>query len=89
MDAAPCGVTDVHSILPEVPGFRPVAEAPHGLLGSPRFRQLQTGGSTMRFGLLYEAQRPFQGTSVDSKTLWRVRTRQKHRETAIAQGALR
>jgi len=60
-----------------------VAEAPHGLLGSPRFRQLQTGGSTMRFGLLYEAQRPFQGTSVD----WN--TREKHREAATAQGALR
>ena len=37
----------------------------------------------MRFGLLYEAQRQFQGTSVD----WN--TREKHLEAAIAQGALR
>jgi len=37
----------------------------------------------MRFGLLYEAQRPFPGTSVD----WN--TRKKHREAAIGQGALR
>ena len=43
----------------------------------------------MRFGLLYEAQRPFQGTSVDWNTPWRVWTREKHREAAIAQGALR
>jgi len=43
----------------------------------------------MRFGLLYEAQRPLQGTSVDWNTLWRVWTREKHREAAIAQGALR
>ena len=39
----------------------------------------------MRFGLLYEAQRPFQGTSVD----WNASTREKHREAAIAQGVLR
>jgi hypothetical protein len=43
----------------------------------------------MRFGLLYEAQRPFQGTSVDWNTLWRVRTHEKHREAATTQGALR
>jgi hypothetical protein len=43
----------------------------------------------MRFGLLYEAQRPFQGTSVDWNMLWRVWTREKHREATTAQGALR
>ena len=37
----------------------------------------------MRFGLLYEAQRPFQGTSVDWNTLSRVWTREKHREATI------
>ena len=43
----------------------------------------------MRFGLLYEAQRQFQGTSVDWNRLWRVWTREKHREAATAQGVLR
>jgi hypothetical protein len=37
----------------------------------------------MRFGLLFEAQRPFPGTSVDRNT------REKHREATIAQEALR
>ena len=83
----------VHAVCLSTDGHRPwvrpgggAASASSDVAVSP---PTSDRGSTMRFGLLCEAQRPFQGTTVDWSTLWRVRTREKLARPPSPNGAPR